>query len=125
MRGNLRPFTFVFAAAVLAAGFVSAPRVAAKPGHEPGELFFARPNGAKEELVAYNTSTGHLVFTLPAGMLAADGRRYFSTARTETGTLLRWHWLDPLDTAGGGVIRFPLDGDWTWPAPRPPAAGWR
>ncbi|HET7087526.1 MAG TPA: PQQ-binding-like beta-propeller repeat protein [Anaerolineae bacterium] len=44
----------------------------------PPELFFVRPEGAKGPLVAYDMSDGREYFTLPAGMLSADGQHYYA-----------------------------------------------
>ena len=42
------------------------------------ELFLVRPEGAKGPLVAYDMSGGREYFTLPAGMLSADGQHYYA-----------------------------------------------
>ena len=84
----------------------------AKPEHEgQGAGFWARPSGAKGDLIGYSLTTGEALFTLPPGQLAADGTRYLSAeAMDATGDT----WLNVYDPLTG-QLRFGwlYDGDWT------------
>jgi WD40 repeat protein len=55
----------------------------------PSELFFARPEGAQGALIAYDMADGSERFRLPAGLLSADGKRYFALGADGTQTALK------------------------------------
>lgn len=93
---------------------VAAPtaRPAARAGRaEPGwpsELFFVRPEGAKGRLVAYDMSYAAERFSLPAGMLSADGKSYYAAQAGELSTT-----LTAFDSNTGNPRKsFALDGRW-------------
>lgn len=52
------------------------PTVAPAANPWPPESFFVRPSGANGPLLAYDMSNGAERFSLPAGMLSADGKNY-------------------------------------------------
>ncbi len=76
------------------------------------DLFFARPDGGKGLLVAYDMPGGRKRFTLPAGMLSADGQHYFVAMPYpypgETATIVT---LFDLST-GKPYDKFPISGQW-------------
>ena len=73
--------------------------------------FWARPTGAKGELIGYSLATGAPLFTLPAGQLAADASRFLAAVpRPETDETQ----LDVYDPIDGRLLsdrRY--DGAWT------------
>jgi len=86
-----------------------APSTASAPPEAwPSELIFVRPEGAKSSLVAYDMADGRQRFSLPAGMLSADGKHFYAADADRSQTGLRS--FDP-DT-GGELNRFTLDGAW-------------
>ncbi|MCI0393868.1 MAG: hypothetical protein L0332_07745 [Chloroflexi bacterium] len=73
--------TFILALGGLAGpvGGASGPLPVARPvGDGPSELFFVRPAGARGPLVAYDMADSRPRFELPAGLLSADGARYYA-----------------------------------------------
>ncbi len=80
-----------------------------KPAASPAEPFFVRPHGAKGTLIAYDMATRQRQFTLPAGMLAADGSRYYvATVRGNTTN------LDAFEPRAGTLEQtIAFDGQWT------------
>ena len=57
------------------------------PTARPAELFFARPQGDAGPLIAYDMASGEMRFTLPPGLLSADGQHYLA-AKTGADTSL-------------------------------------
>ncbi len=78
------------------------------PAAWPLELLFVRPEGTKGSLVAYEMADGRQHFSLPAGMLSADGKHFYAADADGNQTGLKS--FDP-DT-GGELNRFTLDGAW-------------
>jgi len=62
------------------AAATSAPKPA--EAAQAPELFLARPEGARGPLVAYDMASGLQRFTLPAGLMAADEKSFFTAAVT-------------------------------------------
>lgn len=72
------------------------------------ERFLVRPEGLRGPLVAFDVAAGHELFALPAGMLSANGERYYATEARIRRTALRA--FDPKT----GVLEdtFNVDGSW-------------
>jgi hypothetical protein len=101
-----------FAAAALLLGSVlaaAAPRPVAASGVP--ERVVVRPDGARGPLVAYDPLRTEPVVELPAGMLAADGSRFYTTTLEKEGATTLLDAVDP--TTGERLDRFALDGAWT------------
>lgn len=73
------------------------------------ELFFVRPHGAKGTLLVYDMATRQRQFTLPAGMLATNGSRYYvATVRGNTTN------LDVFEPHAGTLEQtLAFNGQWT------------
>lgn len=85
----------VIAAAALVPGRAAAdgcPLPCSGPSASPpdAKLLFAQPLGETGPLQAYDTRTGRLRFTLPAGRASADGSAFVAAWPTRLGTRLRW-----------------------------------
>lgn len=50
---------------------------------EPPDVFFARPEGMRGPVIAYDMVSGATLFNLPAGLASADGRFFVSASHTE------------------------------------------
>jgi putative pyrroloquinoline-quinone binding quinoprotein len=91
---------------------VGSSTVLAKPGHEGDEgsnsAFLARPDGPGGPLVGYDTSTGARRFSLPAGLLTADGQRYFAASASGDETAIAVY----VPVFGSLLERFVVDGSW-------------
>ena len=80
----------------------------AAPNPWPSEIILVRPDGAKGSLIAYETAGGHELFTLPAGVLAADESRYYTGAYHNQTTQ-----VDTFDPQSGDVVdSFTVDEQW-------------
>ena len=88
------------------AAATSAPKPA--EAAQAPELFLARPEGARGPLVAYDMASGLQRFTLPAGLMAADEKSFFTAAVTGDKTTL---WAFDVQT-GRQTGVFPFDGQW-------------
>jgi hypothetical protein len=82
--------------------------VSAKPEHELGPAFLVRPDGPNGPLAGYDATTGEERFTWPAGLLAADGSRYYSSSSTGDETSIDVY--DP--RIPSSIESFILDGAW-------------
>jgi hypothetical protein len=77
------------------------------------DVFLVRPEGARGVLMAYDMPGGQERFTLPAGMLAADGKHYFAAMPYQTGQK-QTTVLKAFDASTGlGENSFVLNGQWT------------
>lgn len=104
--------------AVLLAGFLAVSLVLAlgpvatlaKPEHDQPQppAFMVQPNGVGGPLVGYDMATGRSRFSWPAGLLAADGSRYFAATVKDGTTAVEVY--DP--KAGSFVERVLFDGSW-------------
>jgi hypothetical protein len=89
-------------------------RAWAKPEHDEilsRQIFWARPDGPKGELIGYGLVEGQALFTLPAGQIAADGNRYLAAVPApESGDT----WLKVFDPWSGQLLYgWHFDGAWT------------
>jgi hypothetical protein len=85
-----------------------APTAAPEQAAWPSELFLVRPAGAKGPALAYDMADGGERFALPAGMLSADGNRYYAVEANQTGSVLRA--FDP--RTGSLLDEFVVEGQW-------------
>jgi hypothetical protein len=87
-----------------------APADTSESNAPPTDVFLVRPEGAKGSLIAYDTRSGQQRFTLPAGMLSADGQHFYlaATDRANHATLLDEY--DP--NTGSFQQRFHFKGEW-------------
>jgi WD40 repeat protein len=87
-------------------------RSALESNTRANDLFFVRPDGAKGSLIVYNMPSGQRRFTLPAGMLSADGKHYFAVIPYpypgEAATIVTL--FDP--GTGKPYYKFPISGQW-------------
>jgi hypothetical protein len=100
----------LFAAPLLAT--VGTGATLAKPEHgdsHPDPALLARPDGVMGPLIGYDTSTGAERFSLPAGLLTADGRRYFAATAGNGATSIAFYEPD----FGMLIERVRINGDWT------------
>ena len=89
----------------MALGVLAAPGGVLAKG-EP--LFVVRPTGAHGELIAYDPADGTARVRLPAGMLSADGTRFWA-ATPDSGKTR----LDAFDPTAGATLRLvTVDGAW-------------
>lgn len=75
---------------------------------QPSELFLVRPEGAKGSLIAYDIADGQPYFSLPPGMLAADGQHYYAASSQQNITTLKAYNL----ATGDQQSHFTLRGSW-------------
>jgi hypothetical protein len=80
----------------------------AKPEHELAPTFLVRPDGPNGPLAGYDATTGEERFTWPAGLLAADGSRYYTSSATGDETSIEVY--DP--RIPSTIEGFVLDGAW-------------
>jgi hypothetical protein len=85
---------------------VGSSTAVAKENDNP--TFLARPDGPGGTLVGYDTSTGEVRFTLPAGLLAAAGQRYVAASVSDDETTVTIY--EPI--LGSVVERLVFDGAW-------------
>lgn len=72
------------------------------------QVFLARPDGPGGKLVGYDTTTGSPIFTLPPGLMTADGQRY--VAASANGDETRITFYEP----GHGAVDESVDIDGSW-----------
>src|SRR5215210_6454524 len=77
---------------------------------ETSARILVRPDGAHGPLLTYDPAANEPVVTLPAGMLSADGSRFYTVSpHSATATTI----LTAFEPASGQRIRdIPLDGRW-------------
>ncbi len=90
------------------------PSAVVRPEHWPAELFHVRAQGARGQLVAYSMADGQQRFSLPPGMLSADGQHYvvaepFRNAKQQD-TMLKL--FDPTMSFASMQKNFVLTGAW-------------
>ncbi len=85
----------------------------------PIDVFLVRPEGVKGALVAYNMPGGQERFTLPVGLLSADGKRYLAAMPYpypgDAATIVTL--FDP--GTGKPYFKFPVTGQWELSAVSP------
>jgi hypothetical protein len=85
--------------------------VVAKPEHgtaSPPPPFLVRPDGLGGPMIGYDTTTGEKRFTLPAGLLTADGKRYVSASASGRETAIAVY--EP--AFGQLIVRIIINGSW-------------
>jgi len=87
----------------------SIPTTAPEPAATwPSEIFVVRPDGQAGPLVTYDMADGSQRFSLPAGLLSADGQHYFAAETDGRKTSL--HAFDP--KTGEEQTSLDLNGAW-------------
>jgi hypothetical protein len=133
-----RPLLVVLATALLGLGSASAagacqcggcpPAVCGATTGPGASILALRAAGPRGPLVAYDVGSAHVVFTLPAGVASADGRRYVAAVRRHDRTLLRLYdartgrYVGPR-LVGGGWNLGGVSGNGRWVALVRPAHG--
>ncbi|MEP7358655.1 MAG: hypothetical protein ABI847_15510 [Anaerolineales bacterium] len=88
---------------------------APKPTIAAPGLLLSRPQGERGPLVAFDMATGSQRFTLPAGVLAANGQAYFAAGIDGADTLLGGYDLG----SGAALDPIRLPGNWSLSAVSP------
>ena len=92
----------------VAAALQTEPGTTAAQNRWPSEIVLVRPNGARGSMIAYDTTVGRELFTLPAGVLAANESHYYTAALHDQTTQ-----VDTFDPQSGDVVdTFMVDGQW-------------